>query len=93
MDRIKTAGNNGFCASGADGININICAAIISSLGRPNAIEQTNEKSTFLFYLRLTVRADGNSSFPDLRKALDVTCNAYDKLKYAQKLLNLETTF
>jgi len=27
------AGNNGFCASGADGINISICAAISSSPG------------------------------------------------------------
>jgi len=37
------AGNNGFCASGADGKNISICAAIISSQGRPNSIEQTNK--------------------------------------------------
>ena len=29
----KSAANNGFCASGADGKNMSICAAIISSPG------------------------------------------------------------
>jgi len=53
--------------------NISICAAIISSPGRRNANEQTNKQSTFLFYIRLTVRADGNS-ISHLRKALVVTC-------------------
>jgi len=43
--------NNGFCASGAEGININICAAFISSPGRPNAMsKRTNNQ---LFYSTL----------------------------------------
>jgi len=39
----NTTANNGFCASGADGKNISICAAIGSSSGRPISIEQTNK--------------------------------------------------
>jgi len=38
--RNKPAGNNGFCASGADGINISKCAAIISRPGPPNAMSK-----------------------------------------------------
>jgi len=41
------AGNNGFCASGADGKNISICAAIISSSGRPNAISKRTNNQLF----------------------------------------------
>ncbi|MDP4285911.1 MAG: hypothetical protein Q8891_15965 [Bacteroidota bacterium] len=44
-----------FCASGADGINISICAAIISCSGRPSSIgKRTNNQ---LFHL---ASADGS---------------------------------
>jgi len=47
MEYDKPAGNNGFCASGADGINISICAAIISSPGRPDAINNRTNNQLF----------------------------------------------
>ncbi|MGN6801330.1 MAG: hypothetical protein ACTHJN_05465 [Ginsengibacter sp.] len=51
----STAYNMWFCASGADGINISIYAAIIISSGRPNAIsKRTNNQ---LFHL---ASADGS---------------------------------
>ncbi|HEU5053378.1 MAG TPA: hypothetical protein VFT78_09705 [Hanamia sp.] len=39
----STSANRWFCASGADGINISICAAIISSLGQTECYQQTNK--------------------------------------------------
>ncbi|HEU5053380.1 MAG TPA: hypothetical protein VFT78_09715 [Hanamia sp.] len=35
--------NNGFCASGAEGINLSIFAAIISSSGQTECYQQTNK--------------------------------------------------
>jgi len=45
---IKPACNIGFCASEADGINISICAAIISSPGR--RISFSKRTNNQLFY-------------------------------------------
>ena len=45
-----TAGNNGFCASGADGKDISICAAIISSSGRPNAMSKRTNNQLFILH-------------------------------------------
>jgi hypothetical protein len=59
----NTTANNGFCASGADGKNISICAAIGSSSGRPISMSKRTNNQLF-FYIRLAVRADGNSNFP-----------------------------
>jgi len=44
---MKTSANNGFCASGADGKNISINAAIISSPGRPNVISKRTNNQLF----------------------------------------------
>src|SRR5690242_16760980 len=51
----KAAAYKGFCASGADGKNISICAAIISSPGRPNSISKRTNNQLFYstFGLRL----------------------------------------
>jgi hypothetical protein len=43
------ATNRWFCASGADGKNISICAAIISSSGRPKAISKPTNNQLFYF--------------------------------------------
>ncbi len=43
----RTAAYRWFCASGAGGINMSICAAIISSLGRPNVISKRTNNQLF----------------------------------------------
>ena len=70
----KAAHNNGFCASGAEGKNISICAAIISSSGRPIAISKgTNNQ---LFYPTLGRRfGQTGILISHLRKAMDVGCH------------------
>jgi hypothetical protein len=44
---MKTAAYMGFCASGAEGINISICAAIISSSGGRNSISKRTNNQLF----------------------------------------------
>lgn len=44
---MENAANMWFCASGADRININFCAAIISSPGRPISISKRTNNQVF----------------------------------------------
>ena len=60
---MTTAAYMGFCASGADGKNISICAAIISGSGRPITISKPTNNQLFILH-----SADGsgrrNVEFP-----------------------------
>ncbi|MGN6603393.1 MAG: hypothetical protein ACTHK8_13150 [Ginsengibacter sp.] len=70
----------GFCASGADGINISICPAIISSSGRPNTISKRINNQ--LFYSTFGCRfGQTGILISHLRKALDVVYAAVNSFK------------
>jgi len=63
----------GFAQVGQTKKNINICAAIISSPGRPNAMSKLTNNQLFILH-----SADGSGQkgilFPHQQQAVDVSC-------------------